>query len=86
MIGNFRDHEYHCVQVLREIQLMRALNGMQKGNGYVPQLLDLIISKEGTETDTRIFIVTEYFEYDLRSLLMQNLESLDSEKVVSIVY
>ena len=48
MIGNFRNHEYHCVQILREIQLMRALNGMQKNmsDGYIPNILDLHISKD----------------------------------------
>jgi len=86
MIGNFRDHEYHCVQVLREIQLMRALNAMQKGNGCVPQLLDLIMSSEEADQDTRIFLVMEYCEYDLRSLCMGDLAHLSSEQVISIVY
>ena len=65
---------------------MRALNGMQKGNsddGYIPQLLDLHISKDD---DLRIFIVTEYFEYDLRSLFLHHLHTLSFDDIVSIIY
>lgn len=86
MIGNFYNHEYHCVQILREIQLMRVLNAIQGSSGHVPQLLDLIISKESDDKDMRIFMVQEYFEYDLRTLVMQNFSEITPMHVVSIVY
>lgn len=36
MIGNFGEHEYHSLQILREIQLMKALNAMPGGTRHVP--------------------------------------------------
>ena len=47
---------------------MRQINEMKNGNLYVPQILDLIISEDNGKinSDTRIYIVMEYFDYDLR--------------------
>lgn len=84
MIGNFQKHEYHTVQIIREIQLMRALNGMQCP--FVPQLLDLVLSKEDSEDDLKLFMVTEYFDYDLRSLITDHLDKVSLQDVISIVY
>lgn len=65
---------------------MRILNAQQKGSGHVPQLFDLIMSKDAESKDMKIFIVQEYFEYDLRTLIMQNLDEIKPMHVVSIVY
>ena len=46
---------------------MRALNDMKCP--FVPQLLDLMVNKEDSEDDLKLFMVTEFFDYDLRSLI-----------------
>lgn len=43
-IENFAKNEYHCLQLIREIQLLKELNEHPDGLKYVPQLLDLIVS------------------------------------------
>ena len=44
------------------------------------------MSKDAESKDMKIFIVQEYFEYDLRTLIMQNLDEIKPMHVVSIVY
>ena len=63
---------------------MRALNGMQ--SGFVPQLYDLVLSKEDSEDDLKLFMITEYFEYDLRSLITDHLQKVSLQDVIFIVY
>lgn len=61
---------------------------MQEGKGHVPQLLDLLISHSSNpdSNDTRIFMVQEYFDYDLRSLIINQLSQLTPDQIISIVY
>lgn len=79
MIGNFKTHDYHCVQILREIKLMKAIHAIPGGSEHVPELLDVIISQDESGKDARVFMVIEYFEYDLRTLIMQHLEHMTNK-------
>jgi serine/threonine protein kinase len=45
-----------------------------------------MLNKEDSEDDLKLFMVTEYFDYDLRSLITDHLHKVTLPDVISIVY
>lgn len=46
LIPNFNQSEYHCVKIVREIQIMRQLRDNSNGYMFIPTLIDLILPSE----------------------------------------
>ena len=65
---------------------MKNLYAIPGGSEHVPQLIDVIYSKKGSKKDARIFMVIEYFEYDLQTLITHHLQHMTKKQVISIVY
>jgi len=59
---------------------MRELNLLPKGNFHVPKLYDFIMK------DAKVFIVMEYFEYDLNKLISDHLHELSRNNILKIIY
>ena len=92
-IENFAKNEYHCLQLIREIQLLKELNEHPDGLKYVPQLLDLIVSGKNAhdpkcedQDDMTVFIVMEYFEYDLKRVICNHVKTFDEHQIVTLVF
>ena len=71
-IHGFSQWDYDCVKVIREIQILRKLQDMQRqANFYcTPEILDVVIPEAGEDEDHfSIFIVMEHFGTSLKNLL-----------------
>lgn len=74
LISNFSQHDYNCVKLIREIQILRGLKSIQAGekqNSFSPELLDLLIPEDDLLTGNLngIFLVMTASEVDLKTLI-----------------
>lgn len=68
LVRDYARSSYSCLQVLREIKILKELNKMQAMKAHhVPQLMDVIICKplQG-ETERHLFLVMSSMKMDLR--------------------
>ena len=88
------------MKVVREIKLMKELNKMPEGAKYVPKLYDVIVVEDtgsekgnldsnlekghGNTDNLRVYLVMEYFSYDLRELIVTCLRDFDEKKLLKL--
>lgn len=89
-IHGFSKWDYDCVKVIREIQLMRKLQEMEKQINFfcTPEILDVIIPEVAEDEDEfSIFIVMEHFGTSLKNLLdMKEKSQLNQNHLMVILY
>lgn len=89
-IHGFSQWDYDCVKVIREIQILRKLQDMQRqANFYcTPEILDVVIPEAGEDEDHfSIFIVMEHFGTSLKNLLdMKETSQLNANHMKVILY
>jgi len=56
---------------------MRKLNELPNGGHHVPHLYDFILTDSTDCANTKAFIVMEYFEYDLKTLIGRHIHYLE---------
>ena len=89
-IHGFSKWDYDCVKVIREIQILRRLQDMQRQVNFfcTPEILDVVVAEasEG-EDDLGIFIVMEHFGTSLKNLLdMKEKSQLNENHMMVILY
>ena len=89
-IHGFSKWDYDCVKVIREIQLMRKLQEMEKQVNFfcTPEILDVVIPEASLDEDEfSIFIVMEHFGTSLKNLLdMKEQSQLNQNHLMVIMY
>jgi mitogen-activated protein kinase 1/3 len=78
LIDNYCKSEYTCVKIVRELQIMKALKDNKQAYLFIPEIVDVIcptaqdkarlLPPQECEKEF-IFIVMEYVESDLKSLI-----------------
>jgi len=73
--------------------LLKELNEHPDGLKYVPQLLDLIVAGKNShdpkcedQEDMTVFIVMEYFEYDLKRVICNHVKTFDEHQIVTLIF
>ena len=90
-IKDFREHEYSCVKVIREIQIMKQLTETtEKANmqSFSPTLIDLFScdDENAEEGYNNIFIVMESSQMDLKSLIDLGRKSGFTEEHLKVIF
>lgn len=89
-IQAFSKWDYDCVKVIREIQIMRKLQDMEKQINFfcTPEILDVVIPEPADDEDEfSIFIVMEHFGTSLKNLLdMKDKSQLNENHMMVILY
>ena len=89
-IKNIFRNYYECRKVMREISILRRLSDMDD-NLFTPKLIDIVVPirrfKNGKEKFEDLFIIMEYFEYNLNAVFSKIREnSFTDEHVITIMY
>ena len=67
---------------------MKELNARPGGDMHVPKLYDVFMHDRSAtehENKTEVFIVMEFFEMDMRELIINKMKNLDERTVLKIV-
>ena len=90
---NFDHHEYHSLQLLREVKLMKEFQKQPGGTKYVPIIYDVIGAYEGSDESNGgskqtmiVYVVMEYFPTDLKKLIESDLRYLSHKKILKIMH
>lgn len=78
----------HLVMVCRELQILYKL-AMLKDNFYTVRLLDAFVpqyAEQDPSTLDCLFLVTDFYEYDLNFLLDKGTNQLDENQAMTIIY
>ena len=72
-IIGFKEHDYDCVKLVREIQILRQLHetSAYKQCCFIPKFLDLVVppDERSIYNLTNMFIVMEYEDSDLKKVM-----------------
>lgn len=89
-IHGFSKYDYDCVKVVREIQILRKLQDMQRQVNFycTPDILDVVVPEPAEDQDEfSIFIVMEHFGTSLKNLLdMKEKSQLNENHMQVILY
>mmetsp|Transcript_19268 Transcript_19268/g.29555 ORF Transcript_19268/g.29555 Transcript_19268/m.29555 type:complete len:171 (+) Transcript_19268:145-657(+) len=94
LIENYCKSEYTCVKVARELQLMKGLKDNKQAYLFIPEIIDVIqptpkqkqeLLKDEEAEQEHIFIIMEYVESDLKSLISISEGSNFSESHLTLI-
>ena len=73
-VKGFRKHDYDCVKLVREIQIMKRLHKISAGFEqccFIPEIYDIIIPPEekSIEKLNNLFIIMEFEDSDLKKVI-----------------
>lgn len=74
--------------IIREVEILLKLS-MDQENVYTISILDLFTNDEAIQDPTKLtelFIVTEFYEFDLFTILTNNQLALDEDQATTIIY
>lgn len=90
LIQGFWEHEYSCVKLIREIQIMRKLHEMQAAEtlqSMSPEIIDLLVPDSEFQSGNvkNVFILMSVSESDLKTLIELGPKSGMSQEHVKII-
>jgi serine/threonine protein kinase len=83
-LKNFIDSKYRSKMVLRELELMIQLSNM-KNNIFTTKIHDVILAGDNHKF-TSLFIVMDYVEQDLSSMIQDQTIEFERDHAITILY